>query len=305
PDHAPSYRGLGDMLVAQGRQMEAQQMMQAWVDTQPYSPQARAGLASVQRQSGDLASAEQTLKQSLAMNPRQPAALNELAEVYRQSGRSAEASSLYQSSLAINPYQMNARSRALTLRNQNQSSGAMQMANTMQMNDPTFSGGSMMAGGYGVPATGGLMPASGMQMQSYAAPSGYPQTTYMPTAPSNMPMETYNQAPMTMSPYGAPATMSSPQMVGPYQSMPTYQPMPAYNMPTNGAPPLPTVPANGVQTYPAKPQAMVPSPYVQLGTPIPTTTWNTGVQTTPTMMTTPTMAQPQRMMGAVPTTTAF
>ncbi len=53
PDHQPSYHGLAEVMLTQGRGQEAQAMLSTWAGTQPYSPDAHVELAWLQHEMGN------------------------------------------------------------------------------------------------------------------------------------------------------------------------------------------------------------------------------------------------------------
>jgi Flp pilus assembly protein TadD len=289
PNHAPSYLGLSDLLSSQGRMGEAQQMMQVWVEAMPQSPEAYAGLAQVQRKSGDVMGAEQTLQRAMQLNPRKPVVLNELAEVYQQSGRSQEAAQLYQRSLAVRPVQQEATSNLMAIRRGQHPSGALEMARTMPMNDPTLqAGGQVFVGGSTVMPAGGFMDQSVMTGPAmngtiindpnmmYSTPgAGVPQGGIITDGPALPGMN-----------YSAPATAPALPVA-----------------PTNGAPPLPPIQSPVPSPYTPTPSALAPGAPIQLGQPVPVTSM-APVTTTPQLTPIPQAADPV-MIGSAVTTPAF
>jgi hypothetical protein len=54
PSHQPSYRALAGMWTEQGREDEAQELISAWAETQPYNAEARVEVARLQQEFSDL-----------------------------------------------------------------------------------------------------------------------------------------------------------------------------------------------------------------------------------------------------------
>ncbi|MFO0427432.1 MAG: tetratricopeptide repeat protein [Planctomyces sp.] len=99
PSHQPSYHGLAELMLAQGRGQEATSMMGTWVATQPYVAESHLEMAWLQRELGNSAGAAQSLQQALQVNPGHATALAHLGQYYQDVGRPDQAVAMYQQSL--------------------------------------------------------------------------------------------------------------------------------------------------------------------------------------------------------------
>ena len=99
PGHQPAYHGLADLLVTQGRNGEAAQILQRWAATEPYRAEPHVEMAWLQRQLGDPVAASQSLQQALNVNPAAPNALTHLGQYYEDMGQKQTALNLYQQSV--------------------------------------------------------------------------------------------------------------------------------------------------------------------------------------------------------------
>ena len=113
--HQPTYHSLAQLMISQGRAPEAQELLTAWVSTQPYVPEANIEMAWLQRESGDIAGAEQSLQQALKANPTNAIALSHMGQLYQTAGRQDEAVAYYQRSLAAHWDQPEVQSRLATM----------------------------------------------------------------------------------------------------------------------------------------------------------------------------------------------
>ena len=173
--HQPTYHSLAQLMVAQGRAPEAQDLVTTWAATQPYVPASNIELAWVQQENGDLAGAEQSLQTALRADPANPVALAHLGQIYQGSGRPDQAVAYYQRSLAANWNQPEVQSRLATL--SEPGSGRMSRSAMMQNSAaPT-----MMTGR---PMMGDPMMASGMMfsdsMMASAPVMGDPMVSSSP-----------------------------------------------------------------------------------------------------------------------------
>jgi Flp pilus assembly protein TadD len=111
PSHQPSYHGLSELMLAQGRGTEAQAMLTTWAGSQPYSPEPLVEMAWLQRQSGQSAAAAQSLQRALQINPNHAVAMAHLGEYYEGAGRPDQAAEMYQQSLRADWNQPDVHSR--------------------------------------------------------------------------------------------------------------------------------------------------------------------------------------------------
>ena len=99
PSHQPSYHGLSEVMMAQGRSQEAASMLTTWSATQPYVAESHVELAWLQREMGQPHQAAQSLQQALQVNPSHSTALAHLGQYYQENGRPDQAVAMYQQSL--------------------------------------------------------------------------------------------------------------------------------------------------------------------------------------------------------------
>ena len=99
PSHQPSYHGLSELMMAQGRSQEAASMLTTWSATQPYIAESHVELAWLQREMGEPHQAAQSLQQALQVNPGHSTALAHLGQYYQETGRPDQAVAMYQQSL--------------------------------------------------------------------------------------------------------------------------------------------------------------------------------------------------------------
>ena len=115
PSHQPSYHSLATMLMQENRNGEAVEMMQAWVDTQPYQSQPHVEMAWLKRQMGDLPGAERSLQTAMQVDPGNHLVAAHLGQLYQDSGQGTRALAMYQRSLHNNWYQPQVQSRVAQL----------------------------------------------------------------------------------------------------------------------------------------------------------------------------------------------
>jgi Tfp pilus assembly protein PilF len=100
PSHQPSYHGLAELMMAQGRGQDAQAMMTTWSATQPYVAESHVELAWLQREMGQTDAAAQSLQKALEVNPSHATALAHMGQYYEEIGRPDQAVAMYQHSLS-------------------------------------------------------------------------------------------------------------------------------------------------------------------------------------------------------------
>jgi tetratricopeptide (TPR) repeat protein len=99
PSHQPSYHGLSDLMLAQGRGHESLKLLNTWAATQPYTAEPHVELAWMQREMGQPDAAARSLQAALQVNPNHSTALAHLGQYYQDSGQATQAVTLYQKSL--------------------------------------------------------------------------------------------------------------------------------------------------------------------------------------------------------------
>ncbi len=121
PSHQPSYHGLAENMLAQGRQQDASSLLTTWAATQPYVAESHVELAWLQRETGQTDAAAQSLQHALQANPGNSTALAQLGQYYEENGRPDQAVAMYQQSLRGNWNQPEVHSRVASA---SQSAGA-------------------------------------------------------------------------------------------------------------------------------------------------------------------------------------
>lgn len=114
PGHQPSYHGLAQLMLTQGRSQEATAMLSTWSATQTHVPESHIELAWLQRELGHPNAAAQTLQQALRVNPGHPKALAHLGQYYQDVGQTHQAIAMYQQSLHSDWNQPQVQSRLAT-----------------------------------------------------------------------------------------------------------------------------------------------------------------------------------------------
>lgn len=99
PSHQPSYHGLAELMLEQGRGQEATAMLSTWAGTQPYIAESHVELAWLQRELGNDSGAVQSLERALEVNPNHATALAHMGQYYEEAGQLDEAVAYYQDSL--------------------------------------------------------------------------------------------------------------------------------------------------------------------------------------------------------------
>jgi hypothetical protein len=102
PSHQPSYHGLSELMLAQGRGQESLKLLISWAATQPYVAESHVELAWLQREMGQDDAAARSLQTALQVNPNHSTALAHLGQYYQDTGQAPQAISLYQKSLRAN-----------------------------------------------------------------------------------------------------------------------------------------------------------------------------------------------------------
>ena len=99
PSHQPSYHGLAETMIVQGRSDEAASLLTTWAGTQPYVAESHVELAWLQREMGQSEAAAQSLERALQVNPGHTTALAHLGQYYEENGHPDQAVAAYQRSL--------------------------------------------------------------------------------------------------------------------------------------------------------------------------------------------------------------
>lgn len=227
PSHQPSYHGLAELMLDQGRSQEATAMLSTWAGTQPYIAESHVELAWLQRELGNDSGAVQSLERALDVNPNHATALAHMGQYYEEAGQLDEAVAYYQDSLHADWNQPEVHSR-------------MAAASTGAGADSPMAATAMARGvhpysiprqqtAFGPPSAGAQM--AQMQMQNQMAMAGnqmYGSPMYGPTVPGQM----------AMSQPGPSGNMSAGSMSAFYPSMSSgWQPSnsPMTSMPTQTA----------------------------------------------------------------------
>lgn len=145
PSHQPSYHALAGLLHEDGRTDEAQDLLSAWVDTQPYMPESHVEMAWMQQELGDYGAAEASLHQALQQNPRHARAMAQLGQVYQRTGRSMDAASLYNRSLGYNRMQPQVAAQLRGMGPAYAASPGLMMAQQLPQYDPTYGSNPMFS----------------------------------------------------------------------------------------------------------------------------------------------------------------
>jgi len=161
--HQPTYHSLAQLMVAQGRAPEAQEMLTTWAATQPYAPESNIEMAWIQRETGDVAGAEQSLFTALKADPSNPIALANLGQLYQGAGREDQAVAYYQRSLSANWNQPEVQSRLATIIEPGRISRSSLMQNPASA--PMMADGPILADS--MMAAAPMMPDSPMMAASY------------------------------------------------------------------------------------------------------------------------------------------
>lgn len=230
PSHQPSYHGLAELMVSQGRTQEASSMLNTWAATQPYVAESHLELAWLQRQTGNQTGAVQSLQKALEVNPAHSTALAHLGQHYQDMGRPDQAVTLYQQSLRADWNQPEVHSRLASAAQA--TGGAHPMAATAMARGVHPYEMARQQSVFGPPSQGAQMAQLQMQQMqmAQASTSGYPvMTTAFPgmtTAqqspfPASTPVTT---AGFQSSPSGLPTTAQMEAQLNAGLSQPGGQP---------------------------------------------------------------------------------
>lgn len=186
--HQPTYHSLAQLMVSQGRAPEAQELITAWVSTQPYIPEANIEMAWLQRESGDMTGAQQSLQQALKADPTHPIALAHMGQLYQGAGRSEEAVAFYQRSLAAHWDQPEVQSRLATMSEPGSvtRSAMMQTSATPIMASAPMMSQDPMLASIPMPAADGMISAQQVSMSETMV--GTVDANSIPLATTPMPL---------------------------------------------------------------------------------------------------------------------
>jgi tetratricopeptide (TPR) repeat protein len=118
PGHQPSYHGLALLMNEQGRPNEAIDLLQGWVDQQPYSAEPYIELAWLKRETGDLPGSEQLLLNALRVKPNDHVATAQLGQLYQDTNQPDRAIAMYRRSLYARWNQPEVQSRIAQIQRQ-------------------------------------------------------------------------------------------------------------------------------------------------------------------------------------------
>jgi hypothetical protein len=194
PGHEPSYEGLAHLLYKNDRTGEAEQLLTAWSESQPYDENAGLALGRMQDNLGNPSAADMAYDRALAANPTSSRLNHELGS--RRAGRRRDAALAYQRGPMQNPYTADFQADAQMYGQ----SPALLMAQQMPLYDPTFQPGPMPFQSYGGAPSVPTPPYIGSANLAQQSPTIY-QGTYSPTSGGMLP-PSYQ--------WGTPATVPLP-----------------------------------------------------------------------------------------------
>ncbi len=276
PGHRPAYHGMAAMMLEDGRTAEANDLINTWAATQPYSPEAATELGWLKGEQGDLEGADRELRRALRENPRHTRAMTQLGRVHGKSGRRSDAAAEYARSLFMDPTQSDARTELASLNSDAYGTSALQMAATMPLYDPTLQAGAppnftapqaQMASHPGWTSSPAGMQATNAPM-SYSMPPGSGAMYSPPTSQAN-----WSQSPMPTPPQFMNGQQTYPAAA--YPEAVSYSPMP---QPDHTGRPTPSF-FQPQQSFPgAMPQPVMSTTQLPLSDKVPANptpaTWN-------------------------------
>jgi len=243
PSHQPSYRGMTELLTAQGRPDEAAELLTAWTQTQPYSAASHVELAQMYRKSGNYGAAEQELNTALQIRPRYRQAINERTRLGQVTGRPVRGGPYSELALTSRAPQQAMQPQPGMVAATPQTSPALAMAATMPQKDPTMLGGAIQA--------------------SYSHPQ-------MATMPSPMvPGAMMSAGPLTHQANMLPANMLPMEMSPENMAQMNQQPHPGWTAVEHGHMPMTQTFQQMPTAYSTSPQPIPQPQPMQPGTPVP------------------------------------
>jgi Tfp pilus assembly protein PilF len=231
PSHQPSYHGLAELMMDQGRSQEATAMLSTWAGTQPYIAESHVELAWLQRELGNDSGAVQSLERALDVNPNHATALAHMGQYYEESGQLDEAVAYYQDSLHADWNQPEVHSRMAAASN---GADSPMVSTAMARGVHPYSIPRQRTA-FGPPSAGAQM-AQMQMMQTQMAMAGNP--TYGSSMAGSAMYGQSMPGQMVMSQPGPSGTMSAGSMSAHHPSMSSgWQPSnsPMMTMPTQTA----------------------------------------------------------------------
>lgn len=289
PSHQPSYHGLAELMLDQGRDQEAAAMMTTWAATQPYVAESHVELAWLQREMGMPDAAAESLQNALDVNPSHATALAHLGQYYEEAGQPQQAVAMYQQSLRADWNQPEVHSRVAAV---SQSAGeASPMAATAMARGVHPYNVPRQATAFGPPSRGAQM-AQWQMMQQQMAMAGQPMMNPAMAGAWNQqqfamsPMMTTGVMPPGTSGWQAadPAMMASPQQ----QSFTSFGTTGSMNIPADAtwstvpesnAMPATAAPSSGMATQPTPDPRFSATPGT---TPATSVSWSASSPASPT-----------------------
>lgn len=116
PNHVECYRALAVLLCEQGRQDDAQRLLEGWSQRNPNLAAPKVELARLSQEFGNLDKAKEQLIEAIAAEPDDRRARAALGALHEQTGDHAQALANYERSLAVNRFQPGIAARRDTLR---------------------------------------------------------------------------------------------------------------------------------------------------------------------------------------------
>jgi Flp pilus assembly protein TadD len=255
PSHQQSYEGLAHLLYNNDRAGEAEQLLTAWSESQPYDENANVAIGRMHENRGNTSAADMAYDRALAANPN--------SSRYRRAARRRDTELAYQRGLMQNPYSSGLGADPQMMADQ---SPALMMAQQMPLYDPTMQPGPMPFQSFGAAPSVPTPPYIGSaNLAQQPMPTIY-QGAYGPAAGGMLPPSyqfgTPATVPMPVSGYGNAGMLAAqPGMSG--GAFFTGSQAPAWSAPLAATPtlaPAPVLPVSGPTLAP--PSAVIAQPQV-------------------------------------------
>jgi Tfp pilus assembly protein PilF len=176
PSHEPSYEGLAHLLYNNERTGEAEQLLTAWSESQPYDENASLALGRMHDNMGNSSAADMAYDRALAANPTS----SRLNDIGSRRSRRRDAALAQQRGAMQNPYNFQSDAQI------SGQSPALLMAQQMPLYDPTLQPAAMPFQSFGPAPSVPTPPYIGSaNLAQQPAPSIY-QGTFGPPAGSGM-----------------------------------------------------------------------------------------------------------------------